>query len=109
MKVRLRCYESGCVQARIQGVGAGARANPWGGVSPFEMHYSIAFKHQFITVRPPLGEILSVQFSSVHIFRIIPQRGLVSDSITRHSVTPRTNDRYTTHTYLHPYIHTYTG
>ena len=48
----------------------------------------------------------SVQFSSVHIFRIIPQRGLVSDSITRHSVTPRTNDRYTTYTYIHTYIHT---
>ena len=45
-------------QARIQGVGAGARAHPWGGVSPFEMHYSIAFNHQFITGRPPLGEIL---------------------------------------------------
>ena len=43
---------------RIQGVGAGARAHPWGGVSPFEMHYSIAFKHQSGTRRPPLGEIL---------------------------------------------------
>ena len=46
------------VQARIQGVGAGARAHPWDRVTPFKMHYSIAFKHQFITGRPPLGEIL---------------------------------------------------
>ena len=46
------------VLARIQEVGAGALAHPWGGVSPFEMHYSIAFKHQFLTGRPPLGEIL---------------------------------------------------
>ena len=46
------------MQARIQGVGAGARAHPWGGVSPFKMHYSIAFKYQSITGRPPLGEIL---------------------------------------------------
>ena len=45
-------------QARIQGVGAGARAHPRGGVSPFKMQYSIAFKHQSITGRPPLGEIL---------------------------------------------------
>ena len=45
-------------RVRIQGVGAGARAHPWGGVSPFKMHYSIAFKHQFIIGRPPLGEIL---------------------------------------------------
>ena len=40
------------------GVGAGAGAHPWGGVSPFKIHYSIAFKHQSITGRPPLGEIL---------------------------------------------------
>ena len=39
-------------------MGAGARAHPWDGVSPFKMHYSIAFKHQSITGRPPLGEIL---------------------------------------------------
>ena len=36
----------------------GQQAHPWGGVSPFKMHYSIAFKHQFIIGRPPLGEIL---------------------------------------------------
>ena len=29
-------------------------AHPWGGVSPFKIHYSIAFKHQSITGRPPL-------------------------------------------------------
>ena len=46
------------MQARIQGVGAGARAHPWGGVSPFKMRYSKAFEHHFITGRPPLGEIL---------------------------------------------------
>ena len=45
-------------QARIQGVGAGARANPWGWVSPYKMHYTIAFKHQTIIGRSPLGEIL---------------------------------------------------
>ena len=47
-------------EARIQGVGAGARAHPWGGVSPFKIHNSIlvAFKRQSITGRPPLGEIL---------------------------------------------------
>ena len=45
-------------QAPIQGVGAGARAHPWEGVSPFKMLYSIAFKHQSIIGRPPLGEIL---------------------------------------------------
>ena len=39
-------------------MGAGARAHPWGGVSPFKTHYSIAFEHQSITGRPPLGEIL---------------------------------------------------
>ena len=39
-------------------MGAGARAHPWGGVSPSKMHYSISFKHQFIIGRPPLGEIL---------------------------------------------------
>ena len=48
---------SGLTQARIQGVGAGARAHPWGGVSPFKMHYSIgsiqAPVHHW---RPPLGE-----------------------------------------------------
>ena len=47
-------------QARIQGVGAGARGHPWGGVSPFKMHYSIAFKRQFNTGHPPLGEIPSL-------------------------------------------------
>ena len=32
----------------------GARPpRPWGGVSPFKMHYSIAFKHQSINGRPP--------------------------------------------------------
>ena len=45
-------------QAQIQGVGTGARAHPWDVVSPFKMHYSMALKHQFITGRPPLGEIL---------------------------------------------------
>ena len=45
-------------QARIQGVGAGAGAHPWGGVSPLKMHDSIAFMHQSIIGRPPLGEIL---------------------------------------------------
>ena len=47
-----------CIQVRIQGMGAGAGAHPSGGVSPFKMRYSIAFKHQFIIGRPPLGEIL---------------------------------------------------
>ena len=42
-------------QARIQGVGARARAHPWGEVSPFKMHYSIAFKHQSITGGNPLS------------------------------------------------------
>ena len=45
-------------QARIQGVGARAGAHPWDGDSPFEIHWSIAFKHQSIIGRPPLGEIL---------------------------------------------------
>ena len=36
----------------------GRAPHPWGGVLPFKMHYSIAFKHQSITGRPPLGEIL---------------------------------------------------
>ena len=31
----------------------GARAHPWDGVSPFKIHYSITFKHQSITGRPP--------------------------------------------------------
>ena len=39
-------------------MGAGARTHPWGGASPFEMHYSIAFKHQSMIGRLPLGEIL---------------------------------------------------
>ena len=42
-------------QARIQGVGAGGRAHPWGGVSPFKMHYSIALMHQSITGAPTQG------------------------------------------------------
>ena len=33
-------------QTRIQGVGAGAGAHPWDGVSPFKIQYSITFKHQ---------------------------------------------------------------
>ena len=45
-------------QARIQGVGDGAGAHPWRGVSPLKMHDSIAFMHQSIIGRPPLGEIL---------------------------------------------------
>ena len=45
-------------QARIQGVGAGAGAHPWNGVSPFKIHHTMAFGHQFIIGRPPLGEIL---------------------------------------------------
>ena len=49
---------TGAHQARIQGVGAGAGAHPWGGVSPFKMRYSIAYKHQSIIGLPPLGEIL---------------------------------------------------
>ena len=55
---RLKSSHTVHVQARIQGVGAGAGAHPWGGVPPFKMHYSIVFKHQFIIGRPPLGEIL---------------------------------------------------
>ena len=46
------------LQARIQGMGARVGAHPWDGISPFKIHYSIAFEHQFITGRPPLGEIL---------------------------------------------------
>ena len=53
------CSAGKCsLQARIQGVGAGAGAHPWDGVSPFKMHYSAAFKHQFITGHPLLGELL---------------------------------------------------
>ena len=49
----------GTYQARIQGGGgAGADAQPWGGFSPLKMHDSIAFMHQSIIGRPPLGEIL---------------------------------------------------
>ena len=55
-------------QARIQGVGAGARAHPWGAVSPLKMNYSIAFKHQSITGRPPLGEILYPPLFSIIFF-----------------------------------------
>ena len=64
-------------QARIQGVGAGARAHPWGGVSPFKMHYSIAFKHQFIIGRPPLGEILYPTLGAVFVCCVVMQ-GLMS-------------------------------
>ena len=39
-------------------MGAGAGAHPWYGVSLCKIHYSIAFKHQSVTGRPPLGEIL---------------------------------------------------
>ena len=48
-------------QARIQGVGAigwAVGTYPWDGISPFKIHYSIAFKHQFVTWRPALEEIL---------------------------------------------------
>ena len=54
-------------QARIQGVGAGARAHPRDEVSPFKMHYSIAFKRQSITGRPPLGEILYPPLASKNL------------------------------------------
>ena len=37
------------------GVGARAGAHRWGGVSPFKMRYSVAFKHYFISGGPPLG------------------------------------------------------
>ena len=41
------------------GVGARVGAHPWdGAASPFKIHYSIASKHQSITGRHPLGEIL---------------------------------------------------
>ena len=58
-------------QARIQGMGAGAGAHPWDGDSPLKIYHSIAFKHQFITRRPPLGEILYPPlgldlFNSIH-------------------------------------------
>ena len=62
--MQITCYIG--FQARIQGVGAGARAHPWDGVSPFKMHYSIAFKHHSITGRPPLGEILYPPLVSVN-------------------------------------------
>ena len=35
-----------------------ALGHPWRGAAPFKMHHSITFKHQFITGRPPLGNIL---------------------------------------------------
>ena len=44
-------------QARIQGVGAGARA-PTPGKEFHHLKCTIQFKHQSITGRPPLGEIL---------------------------------------------------
>ena len=40
------------------GGGAGAHAHPWNGGAPFKIHHSIIFKHQFITGRPPLEDIL---------------------------------------------------
>ena len=48
----------GRFQVRIQGVGAGAGAHSWDGDSPLNIYHSIAFEHQFITGRSPLGEIL---------------------------------------------------
>ena len=45
-------------QARIQGVGAGARTHLWDGDAPLKIHYSMSFKHHSITGRLPLGEIL---------------------------------------------------
>ena len=33
-------------------------AHPWSGVPPYKIYFSIAFKQQSITGRPPLGEIL---------------------------------------------------
>ena len=44
--------------SRGGGGGAGARAHPWEGGTPFKIHNSIAFIHQSITGRHPLGEIL---------------------------------------------------
>ena len=35
-----------------------AGVHPWDEDSPLKICHSIAFKHQFITGRPPLGEIL---------------------------------------------------
>ena len=38
--------------------GSWVGAHPWDGRASFKIHHSIAFKHQFITGHPPLGEIL---------------------------------------------------
>ena len=54
-------------QARIQGVGARAGAHPWDGGSPLKIYHSKVFKHQFITGRPPLGEILYPPLEGVPI------------------------------------------
>ena len=39
-------------------MGARAGAHPWDGFLSFKMHYSTVFKHQLVTGRPLLGEIL---------------------------------------------------
>ena len=40
------------------GVDAGAGGYTWNGKAPLKIHHSIAFKHQSIIGRPPLGQIL---------------------------------------------------
>ena len=68
-----------------RGWALGRAPTPGNGVSPLKIRYSIAFKHQSVTGRPPLGEILypplvifllfvsvcSVLFSNVNYRRLL--------------------------------------
>ena len=51
-------------------MGAGAGAHPWDGDSPLKIHHSIEFKHQFISGRPPLGEILYPPLIAVLMYQL---------------------------------------
>ena len=55
------------------GVGDGAGAHPWGRVSPCKIYFSIAFKHQSITGRRPLGEILYPHLIHMEYVLFFPQ------------------------------------
>ena len=82
-------------QARIQGVGARAGAHPWDGVTPLKIRYSIAFKHQSVTGRPPLGEILYPPLlttylhctASIAVTGSTPAR-IASSTVVRRSLYP---------------------
>ena len=99
-----------CYQARIQGVGAGARAHPWGRVSPFRMHYSIAFKHQHITggpvPTPGRNPVFAPGYSATFwlmetaFAAPLPSRGSASSGVADSSSAPHISEKCSAKKYV---------